>query len=94
MKRIFSSSFKFKVALEALKEQKTISELASHFEVHPNQIRTWKNELKANGGELFKDKRKKENKNSGLTLEETYLKKIGDLTMQVDWLKKKSLLMD
>lgn len=41
-RRKFSSAFKAKVAIEALKERYTLSELATQFELHPNQIRQWK----------------------------------------------------
>ena len=41
-RRRYSAEFKSKVALEALREQKTIAEIASEFEVHPNQVSSWK----------------------------------------------------
>ncbi len=45
-RRQFSAKFKFQVALEALKEQKTISEIASQYEVHPTQVKQWKSNCK------------------------------------------------
>ena len=46
MRKQFSADFKAKVALEALKEQKTMAELSSEFGAHPSQISTWRNQLK------------------------------------------------
>ena len=48
-----SAQFKFQVALEALKEQKTLSQLASEYEVHPTQIAQWKKQLLEGGSSLF-----------------------------------------
>jgi transposase len=49
-----SAEYKFKVALEAAKENKTLSQLASEQEVHPNQISQWKRQLMEEGASLFK----------------------------------------
>ena len=52
-RRRFSSDFKFRVALEAAKGQRTLSELASEYSVHPNQISQWKRQLLENGADVF-----------------------------------------
>ena len=52
-RRHFSAEYKFRVALEAAKGQATLSELASKYELHPNQISQWKRQLLESGAELF-----------------------------------------
>lgn len=83
-----SSAFKAKVVLEALKEQKTITELAMIYEVHPNQISTWKKEFLDNAAEVFEksQKRQKEDTDMGKLYEA-----IGQLQIENNWLKKKLL---
>lgn len=87
-KRMHDSAFKAKVALEAAKEEKTIAEIASIYGVHPNQVSAWKKELLERLPDLFKDKRVKENKETEMK-EDDYLKQIGQLSVEVEWLKKK-----
>ena len=60
MRRRFDEEFKAKVALEALKEEKTLQELAEEYEVHPNQISAWKKQLLSNASSLFERKNKKD----------------------------------
>ncbi len=89
----YSAEFKFKVALEAAKGQKTANELASEFGVHPNQISRWKQELLEKGEEVFarkdfrKEKREKE-------LRSELYEQIGRLKMELEWLKKKAARYD
>jgi transposase len=52
-RRTHSPSFKARVALEALRGEKTLADLAKQYDVHPNQITSWKNELAQRAGELF-----------------------------------------
>ncbi len=86
-RRKHSPEFKAKVALEAAKEERTISELAQIYEVHPNQINNWKRELLENATLVFEKKSgrlvRKESNSDQLH------QKIGQLTVEVDWLKKK-----
>lgn len=91
-RRTFSSAFKTKVALEAIKERKTISELAAEYELHPNQIQTWKQtlieraELAFDQGKSSIDQAKEFEKER-----EDLFKQIGKLQVENNWLKKKVL---
>jgi transposase-like protein len=84
-----SADFKAKVALEAIKEQETINEIAKRYEVHPNMISRWKQDALDGMSETFSTRRDKKAKENDVTKEELF-KQIGQLTVEVDWLKKKS----
>ena len=86
-RRKHSPEFKARVALEAAKEEKTISELSQIYEVHPNQINQWKRELLDNASEVFARKNAKPAADD--KKEERLHQKIGQLSVEVDWLKKK-----
>jgi transposase-like protein len=83
-----SADLKAKVALEAIKEIKSTSQLAQEFEVHPNQITLWKKELQGGASELFKTKKDKKVIDNELLVPRLY-QEIGQLTVEIDWLKKK-----
>ncbi len=89
IRKSYSGSFKGKIALEAVKLEKTIAELSSQYEVHPNQIRKWKSTLLSHVGDIFEDKRQKRDKENQALVDELY-RQIGQLKVEVDWLKKKS----
>ena len=87
-RRSFTKEFKAKVALEALQERDTLQEIGRKYELHPNQIVSWKNQLKENMGSLFS--RKKDAVQADLAVENARLyEEIGRLKMERDWLKKK-----
>jgi transposase len=89
-RRTLSADFKAKVALAAVQERKTVSELAVQFEVHPTQIHQWKKQLLAEAAELFRDGRTaKETPVSAAEQGELY-EQIGRLKMELEWLKKKA----
>lgn len=85
-RREFSSKFKAKGALEAIKERQTLSELAEKYELHPNQITTWKKEFLNNAEEVFAKKTSKKN-DTERELAKLY-QKIGQLEIEKDFLKK------
>ncbi len=89
VRKSHSSAFKAKVAFEAAKQEKTVAQLSGHFGVHANMISKWKKQMLQELPNIFSGKHKKENQDSLKIMEELY-KKIGQLEMELDWLKKKS----
>jgi len=88
-RKIHKPEFKAKVALEAIKGMKTSSELASHFQVHPTQINTWKKQALEGLPESFR-RGSPVNQVSEQELTAPLYEEIGRLKMELDWLKKKS----
>lgn len=85
-------AFKARVALEALKGEKTMAQLSSEFGVHANQIRQWRQKLLDELPQVFSDRRKKADKENEETTSELY-RQIGQLKVEMDWLKKKSQML-
>jgi putative transposase len=88
-RRQHSEPFKFKVALEASKGQKTLSELASEYHLHPNQISGWKKQLLEEGSGVFRRNRGRQQQEQAAHEAELY-EQIGRLKMELEWLKKKA----
>jgi transposase-like protein len=88
-RKSYSSDFKAKVAIEALKGHKTINELASEFEVHPGQINTWKKQLLEGASETFSRSKKKREQANEDEKDRLY-RHVGKLQVELDWLKKKT----
>ena len=92
-RRNFSAKFKSNLVIELLKGEKELNTLATENNIQPNLLRNWKKEFLDNAAIVFDDKRE-ENLKDKLSEERkekaAYAKKVGQLTMQVDWLKKKS----
>jgi len=90
MKRVFDDGFKAKVALEALKGEKTLGELAQIYEVHANQIMNWKKTLQENAGELFSRKnRQSQEVSEKETRIEELERQLGIAHCEREFLKKK-----
>ena len=83
-----SAQFKFQVAVEALKEQKTLSQLASEYDVHPTHIAQWKKHLLDGGSSLFGQRVREHHEQSEREAE--LFEQIGRLKMELEWLKKKA----
>jgi len=86
-RRKFSAQFKAKVAIEALKERETLSELARRFEVHPNQISTWKREFQEHADQVFSFGSSSGKEESEVDVGKLY-QHIGQLQVENDFLKK------
>ena len=90
MRRKFDEEFKAKVVIEALKEEKTLQELATEFEVHPNQISAWKKQVVEGMTTLFERKNKKDQQLAQLQKKEHELyKQLGQAKYENEFLKKK-----
>ncbi len=85
----YDGTFKAKVVLESLKNEKTIAELASEYGVHPNQITQWRKQVLEDLPSLFTSNQARKEKAQEEEKDEL-LKQIGQLKVEVEWLKKKS----
>lgn len=84
----YSSEFKAKVALEAIKDQKTLTELSNQFQLHPNQIIRWKKQLLDEAHNIFLIK-PNNSQHQQQELEAQLYQQIGQLAVELNWLKKK-----
>ena len=83
----YTKDFKARVALDAIKGQKTINELATEYGVHSNQIGQWKKRLINESAELFSQNRGRDAKSYEVEKDRLY-QQIGKLQVEVEWLKK------
>ncbi len=83
-----SAEFKFQVALEAAKGLKTLNEIATEYQISPNQASQWKRELLTNGVAVFRNNQARQEAEQARRETELY-EQIGRLKMEVEWLKKK-----
>jgi putative transposase len=88
-RRNHSAAFKAKVALAAAKGDKTIAELASQYEVHPSQINQWKKQLLDSLPDIFSGRQQNQRQDQEALTSQLY-QQIGQLKVELDWLKKKS----
>lgn len=88
-RRHFGAKFKTKVVLEALKERETIQEIASKYELHPNQITSWKKQFLENADQAFSDDKSAAALKKAESERDELFKQIGQMKVETDWLKKK-----
>jgi putative transposase len=86
--RKFSAALKARVALEAIKGQRTLTELAGEHQVHPGQITQWKQQLLASAERVFSEGRASEKKDQEDLAARLY-QQIGQQKVELDWLQKK-----
>jgi transposase len=89
----YSPRFKARVALEAIRGEKTLNQLASQFQVHPIQIGQWRKTALGQMADLFTDGRKRRGQD-GEVEKDTLYEEIGRLKVELDWLKKKVGLLE
>nr|ALS90781.1 helix-turn-helix domain protein [uncultured bacterium] len=88
-RRQFSAALKAKIAVEAIKGQRTVQEIASNYSVHPNQVTNWKKQLLDFSPEAFSAGRARSDELDEQMRTELYAE-IGRLKVDLDWLQKKS----
>ena len=91
MRTKFTAEFKARVALEAARGLRTVNEIAADNELHPNQVSAWKKELLEGAASVFEGGSEARRTEEAMEKERArYERKIGQLTIEVDWLEKKS----
>ena len=89
-----NGSFKARVALEICKWQKTVNQVSTEYKVHPNVIVKWKKQMLKELPEIFSKEKRGQNKakEDGEIISKLY-QKIGELGVELEWLKKKSTIL-
>ena len=90
MRKRYDATFKAKVALEAVKGERTMAQLSSDYKVHANLIGKWKKQLLKELPSIFSDQKGKRGSDDHSELESELYRQIGQLKVELDWLKKKS----
>ena len=86
-RRTFAADFKASVALEALRGQRSITEIAQHYRVHPNQVSSWKGQAIEHLRDGFADGRRRREADDE-ALKAQLFQQIGQLKVELDWLKE------
>jgi transposase-like protein len=92
MRKRYDGSFKARVALEAIRGERTVAEIAAMFGVHPNQISKWKKQALDELPKIFSGRYEKREM-QGKELTDQLYQQIGQLKVELDWLKKKAGLI-
>jgi transposase-like protein len=93
-RRTHSPEFKARVAMAAISGRKTLQEIAADHAIHPIQVSQWKKQLLEGAGDLFGKGRKDKERGDQQSREAELFQEIGKLKMELEWLKKKSQLLD
>lgn len=92
-RRTFTAEFKAKVAVEAIKGQRTLSEIAQRYEIHPNQVSAWKRQAMEQLPAVFEDGRRRKRAADEAALRDQLYQQIGQLKVELDWVKKRAGLV-
>jgi len=93
-RRSHSDDFKARVALAAVKEQKTVNELAGQFGVHTSQVQEWKRRLLEGAKDLFSGSKERKQRTADEPNTAELFEQIGRLKMELEWLKKKAARLE
>lgn len=88
-RKTYSAELKARIALEAIKGQRTVNEIATHYDVHPNQVPIWKKQALDELPQLFSSSRHRAAQDDEQLKAQLY-QQIGQLKVELDWLKKKA----
>jgi len=89
IRRHFDGKFKSRIALEAIRGLRTISEIATQYKVHPNQVTMWKKQLLEGAEEVFESSTSSSKKSNDEPEAAELYEQIGRLKVELEWLKKK-----
>ena len=92
-RKSFTTEFKVRIALEAIKGQRTVNEIARQYGVHPNQVTQWKRQAIESLPEVFSTKRERDAEEEEVLKAQLY-QQIGQLKVELDWMKKKVGLLE
>jgi putative transposase len=92
-RKTYSAELKARIALEAIKGQMTVNQIATHYGVHPNQVTTWKKQMLDEAPRFFAPHRVRAEADDEQLKAQLY-QQIGQLKVELDWLKKKAGLFD
>jgi transposase-like protein len=88
-RKTYDTGFKVKVVLEAFKGQRTINEISSHYGIHPNQVNQWKKQAVEGLPDVFSTRRVRAAEEDEVLKSQLY-QQIGQLKVELDWVKKKA----
>ena len=93
MRKTYDSKFKSRVALEAMRGELTIAEIASKYQIHPNQVQRWKQRRIEGASDIFASSSERKAENKKLYTEDDLMQMIGRMQVELDFLRRTSLAL-